>query len=438
MSLPTIHVEIDFANGPSFGYPLILDSLAYGILGLNILGDVPADVVDITAQVRKVSTRRGRNRLLSQFEAGTATVTINDPNSYFSPENTSSPYYGKLKPLRKIRIYAEIEIASVIETVPIYAGYITSYDTTFYQGTNEDATVTLQCVDAFRLLNQVSTGTAPVPGATSGQFSGFRVDTLLNFAGFPDSMSVLDPGNSAMQVDPGGARSVLQAIQTVEQSEFGGFFVSRAGKVIFLDRDTIAKRANSTAREYSDILPLAEGVYPYRFVDFAFDDQLILNKVTVSTLGNSPVTVEDAASIETFFTKSGQRLDLLMLNNSEALDQAQTILAARKDAKLRVNSMTVDMFAPVSELNTYDNLSMDIYTLVNVTRTMPGGSVVTIELFCQGVNHDITPSNWNMTVFTAEPLIQAFILDAGPADNPNSQGVLAEMSPVPNTNALSY
>jgi len=183
---------------------------------------------------------------------------------------------------------------------------------------------------------------------------------------------------------------------------------------------------------------LAVGIYPYRFIDLAFDDQLILNKVTVSTVGNTPVTALNQSSIDTYFTKSGQRLDLLMLNDSESLDQALTILSAKKDAKLRVNSMTVDLLAPVSEENTYDNLSMDIYTLVNVTRTMPGGSVVTIELFCQGVNHDITPSTWNMTVFTAEPLIQAFILDAGPTNNPNSQGVLAEMSPVPNTNTLSY
>jgi len=436
MPQPTIHVEIDFANGASFGYPLILDNISFGILGLNVLGDAPADIVDVTNQVRKVSTRRGRNRLLSQFEAGTATVTLNDPNSDFSPENASGPYYGKLKPLRKIRIYATID--SVPGEIGIFAGYITSYDTSFYQGTTQDATVTLQCVDAFRLLANVATGTSAVPGTFSGQLSGFRINSLLLFAGFPDSMTLLDPGQSAMQADPGGNRSILQAIQTIEQSEFGGFFTSRAGKVIFLDRDTIAQRANSTPRKYSDVDPLPANTYPYKFVDFAFDDQLILNKVTVSTAGNTPVTVQDQDSIDTFFTKSGQRLDLLMLNNSEAEDQANTILASRKNSKLRINSMTVNILDSISTQNTEENLTMDIYTLTNVTKTMPGGSVVTIELFCQGVNHDITPSTWDMTVFTAEPIIQAFILDAGPANDPNSQGVLAEMSPVPNTNALSY
>ncbi len=438
MSLPVVKVEIDFASGASFGYPLILDSASYGILGSNVLGDVPADIVDITNLVRRVSTRRGRNRILSQFEAGTATVVLNDPNSDFSPENTSSPFYGKLQPLRKIRIYAETELAGNTEIVPLFAGYITSYDTTFYKGTTEDATVTLQCVDAFRLLANVGTGTPVVPGTFSGQFSGFRIDSLLQFAGFPDSMMLLDGGQSQMQADPGGNRSILQAIQTIEQSEFGGFFMSKTGRAIFFDRDTISKRANSVPRKYSDVDPLPVDTYPYKFVDFAFDDQLILNKVSVSTLGGPLFTVQDNDSIATYFTKSGQRLDLLMLNPNEAEDQALTILADRKTAELRVNSMTVNINDPISEQNSFENLSMDIYTLINVTKTMPGGSTVTIELFCQGVNHDITPNTWNMTVFTAEPIIQAFILDAGPDQDPNAQGVLALMSPVPNTNALSY
>lgn len=438
MSLPTIHVEIDFASGPSFGYPLILDSLSFGLLDTNILADGLLDLVDITSQVRRVSTRRGRNRLLSQFEAGTATVVLNDPNSDFSPENQLSPYFGKLQPLRKIRIYAETEVAGNTVEVPIFAGYITSFNTNFYQGTTEDATVTLQCADAFRLLANVATGTSAVPGTSSGQLSGARIDSLLQFAGFPDSMRLLDPGESEMQADPGGNRSMLQAIQTIEQSEFGGFFASRSGKLIFLDRDTISKRSNSVPREYSDVDPLPLNTFPYKFVDFAFDDQLILNEVTVSTVGNTAVTVQDNDSIATYFTKSGQRLDLLMLDPSEAQDQALTILSARKDAQLRVRSMTVNIFDPINEQNSLINLSMDIYTLIDVTKTMPGGSTVTIELFCQGVNYDITPSTWNMTVFTAEPLIQAFILDGGPEQDPTAQGVLALMSPVPNTNTLSY
>ena len=425
MTLPTIKVEIDFSSGPSFGYPFILDSAGFGILDTNILADGPLDLVDITPKVRRVTTRRGRNRLLSQFEAGTATVILNDPNSAFNPQNTSSPYYGKLFPLRKIRIYAETTLSGSPVNVNIFSGYINSFDTSFYQGTTADATVTLQCVDGFRLLANVSTEIPPIPGATSGQLSGARIDTLLDFADFPTSLMLLNPGESQMQVDPGGNRSVLQAIQTVEQSEFGAFFMGRDGKATFLDRNTISVLADNIISEYTDTNPLPAGKFPYAQVDFAYDDQQILNDVAVQALGGPVYTATDAASILKYSYKSANRNELLMLNTSEAEDQAKMIVATRKDADIRIDSMQLNLNSDVSELNTFNNLRLDLFTTVNITKAMPGGSSITKEVFVQGVNHDVTPLTWNTTVYTAEPIIQAFILDSA------TQGIL-------DTNALSY
>ena len=434
MATPQINVEIDFADGASFAYSLILDNISYGILDTNILGNQPADIVDITNQVMKVSTRRGRNRILSQFEAGTATVTLNDPNSDFNPQNTAGPYYGKLLPLRKIRIYATMEYEGSPIEIAIFAGYITSYDTGFYDGVNTTSTVVLQCVDGFRLLNNVSTGTSPIPGATAGQLSGARIQEILDFAGFPSSMRSTNPGNSTMQADPGGARSVLAAIQTVEQSEFGAFFMQRSGKTLFLDRDTVIERADAPVRIYSDTG--APGEFLYQNIDLAFDDQLILNDVTVTRYNDGlgpalPQTVTDQESIDRFFTKSGQRTGLLVQTDTESLDQANTLLAARKNADLRIDSITLNNLANISELNLVVNLSSDIYNLIFVEKEMSGGSGVEKELFIQGVQHDVTPSTWTTKLFTAEPLIQGFILDS------DIQGILGNTVPQ-NTNTLSY
>jgi len=422
MTLPVLKVEIDFASGPSFSYPLLLDT-AFGVLGTNTLGDAPADLVDISSQVLRCSTRRGRNRILSNFEAGTATVILNDPNSDFNPQNLSGPYFGKLIPLRKIRIYAETEFDSEIVQVNMFSGYITSYDTGFYEGTNATSTVGLQCVDGFRLLNNVSTGIAPIPGATAGQLSGTRVNTLLDFAGFPDSMRTTDAGNSAMQVDPGQDRQILTAIQTIEQSEFGAFFMQRSGKTLFLDRDEVAKRADSAPRTYTDLG--TPGTFPYDSIDFAFDDQLILNDITVTRVGGTPQNVFDQPSIDKFFTKSGSRSNILVQTDAESLDQAQTLLVARKNADLRIDSITLNMNATIGELNTLVNLTSDIYNLIVAEKQMPGGSSIVRELFIQGVQHDVTPATWNVKLLTAEPLIQAYILDS------TNQGILG-------VNELSY
>ncbi len=425
MTLPALKVEIDFSNGASFGFPFILDSSTYGILDTNVLADAPADIVDISDQVRRCSTRRGRNRILANFEAGTATVVLNDPDGDFNPDNVSGPYYGKLLPLRKIRIYAETTLAGSSVEVNLFSGYITTYDTSFYQGTNEDSTVTLLCADAFRLLNNVSTEIPPIPGATAGQLTGARIDALLNFSDFPNSLDNLDPGQTTCQVDPGGNRSILAAIQTVEQTEFGAFFIARDGKATFFDRNTVSLLADLNPFEYTDVRPLPAGQYPYQSVDFTFDDQLVLNDVSVTRIGGVPQIVTDQDSIDTYFYKSATRTGLLMETDAEALNQAQMLVASRKNAALEIKSMTLNLNADVSELNTFDNLRSDIYRLININKEVPGGSTITRELFVQGVSHDVVPGNWNITLYTAEPIIQAFILDS------STQGVL-------DTNVLSY
>jgi len=236
---------------------------------------------------------------------------------------------------------------------------------------------------------------------------------------------LLNPGQTTCQVDPGGNRSVLQAIQTVEQTEFGAFFIGRDGKATFFDRNTVSLLSDLNPFTYTDVRPLPSGAYPYQSVDFTFDDQLVLNDVSVTRVGGSPQIVTDQASIDTYFYKSGTRTGLLMETDIEALSQAQLLVASRKDAQLEIQSMNLNLNADVSELNTFDNLRLDIYRLINITKAIPGGSTITRELFVQGVNHDVTPGNWNITVYTSEPLIQAFIL------NSSTQGIL-------DTNVLSY
>ena len=152
--LPVVGVSIDFANGPAFGNPLLLDDPTTP-LGTGILADAPGDVVDVSDIALQVSIRRGRNRILNKFEAGTATVILADDNGDFSAENTSSPYYGKLLPLRKIRIYADYDDGGGTDRYYLYSGYITAYNSTYGVGVEDTSKITLQCVDGFRLLNSI-------------------------------------------------------------------------------------------------------------------------------------------------------------------------------------------------------------------------------------------------------------------------------------------
>ena len=74
---PVIKASIDFSNGVAFvGQPFILDSVTNGILGTNQLGTSANANVDISNLIWAVSIRRGRQRLLNEFEAGTTLPTL--------------------------------------------------------------------------------------------------------------------------------------------------------------------------------------------------------------------------------------------------------------------------------------------------------------------------------------------------------------------------
>jgi hypothetical protein len=406
--IPQLGAEIDFVNGPAFvAVAFTLNDPYKGQLGKGQLAEGD-DSVDISDIILRSSIRRGRNRILNKFEAGTAIVEIKDDTGDWNPANVSGPYYGKLIPLRKIRIYADYEGTRYY----LFSGFITSYDTQFAIGADEVSRVILQCVDGFRLFNNAAITT--VSGTSAGQLSGARIENLLDVVGWPLSQRLIDAGNSQMQADPGTERTVLEACQTVEDSEFGGFFMSAEGDATFYSRNTVSLNADSTPTLFSD-----DGTeIGYAQIDLAFDDTLIVNDVSVQRLNGTSQIVSDQTSIDSYFKHSGARTGILVQTDQESLDQASLILASRKDATLRIDSMTLNLVDDGQIARNIAGLELEIFDLVNVTKSMPGSTSITRELFVQGMQHDVTRTTFTTKILTSEPIIQAFILNSA------TQGVL--------------
>jgi hypothetical protein len=87
--------------------------------------------------------------------------------------------------------------------------------------------------------------------------------------------------------------------------------------------------------------------------------------------------------------------------------------------------MTMTLLDPNETAGILAGLKLEIFDLVNVTKTVPGGSTITKELFVQGVQHDITNTTFNTKILTAEPLIQAFILDSTTSQGRLDSGILS-------------
>lgn len=402
MPAPTIRVFVDFDSETAFETnPLILDSLTEGILGTNRLGSgtLPVEITDL---VEKVAIRRGRNRITGKFEFGSANVQLYDQNGDWNPANPSGPYYGKLVPLRQIIIFATYGS----EDYFLFSGFIQAYDTGFWRGNEDVSRVLLRCVDSFRLLAGAAITT--VSGAGAGQDSGARVNAILNAIDFPLSMREIDTGDSTLQADPGTSRTALDALQQVENSEFGGIFLDGQGRINFKNRTAMVATPSTAAYTFND-----DGTdISYNNAVVAFDDTTLINSVSVTRLNGITQTAFDQTSIDTYFIHSGERSDILVQSDAESLNQAQAILATRKDPQPRIDSIQLNLYDDVNPNKPLSGIDIELLDGVTVTKTMPGASSLVQSSVVTGIHHDVTKSSWVTTLFTNEPLLAGFVLDS--------------------------
>ena len=390
MAIPTLVVTFDFSSGAVFGYPFIIGE---GVLGFNTLADAPADTIDISNQVNRVSIKRGYNLLQEEFQAGTATVRILDQNGDWNPTNPASPYYGKLVPLRKVRISASGEF--------LFSGYTTAYNYTWDKEQNVGY-VDLELVDAFRLFNMSNITT--VTGGTAGQTTGTRITAILDTIGFPASMRDIEAGSTTVQADPGTSRTSLEAIRNMEFSEQGAFYILPSGNAEFKSRLSIQQKSGVNPTFFSND---GTGIN-YRNIVTALDDKLIINTTSITRAGGTAQTSSNTASQIKYFPHSFTGTDLLVQTDAQALDIAQAYTATRAETTLRVDALTLDLNTADYAAGTTAALTLDFFDTIRVKNVGQDGTVIDKTLQCMGVAHEISVATWNTTFVTSEPLIDSF------------------------------
>lgn len=393
----TLTVSFDFTSGPSFDPPfqIGLSQLGIGVLGA---GGTASQVVDLTSQTTAINIRRGRDLSQDRFNAGTATVRVLDPNGDWNPQNSSSPYFGLLQPLRKLVIAGTYSGV----TYPLFAGYTLSYAYTYPK--NEDfGYVDITCADAFTLFNKSAITT--VTGATAGQTTGTRVTKILDEIGFPGGQRVIDTGDITVQADPGTLRTVLQALQDVEFTEYGAIYVDPRGDIVFRERTDLVDSLAGTPTVFNQ----STGI-PYKEIRLAFDDKLIFNVANFKREGGTMQTASDQTSIDTYFPHAITKENLLHESDSATLDLAKAYVANRSVTDIRIDSMTLDLTTPNYASGIQAALGLDFLSPVEISNDQPGGSTITKTLQVFGVQHQITPRSWLTTFTTSEPILAGFII----------------------------
>ena len=398
MPVPTVNAYINFSTGPSFAQAMILDT---GILDTNILADTAALIVDVSDQINYIQTTRGRNPLVDQFQTGTLTLRIIDQNGDFNPSNPSSPYYTYLTPMKKVQITAAYN--GIV--YPIFAGFITSYQNTQPKDATDVAYTTIQAVDAFRLAYNAQITT--VGGTSAGQLSGSRINNILDQISWPATMRDVDTGLTTMQADPGTARTSLEAMQTVTDSEYGALYISADGNFVFQDRAITAGSIGGNVTTFNDN---GTGI-SYANAIWKLDDTLVFNSASVTMVGGSPQTAINQPSIDKYFVHSYNIDNLLMQTDAVALDYAQAYVASRAETSVRCDGIELDLYTPNYDTGIIAALELDFFDPIRVVTTQPGGSTLDKTLQIFGVANTITPNSFRVFFTTLEPVIDALILD---------------------------
>lgn len=400
MALPAqIAVSFDFSNGATFGYDgFVIGDPKYGILGTSTLGtsSSPEPTIDLTPNVYQISITRGRNLQRDQYEAGQCIVRVLDPLSYFSPQNTASPYYGKLAPLRKIRVSATTSTTQKY----LFSGYVTSYD--YHYPVNEDTGyVDITAQDGYRLFQMANITT--VTGGTAGQTTSARWNSILDQVSFPSSMRTYSTGLNTCIADPGTNRTSLAALLNVAFSETGAFFMNGSGTAIFKNRTDVMNSLAKTPVSFNQT-----GGIPYRNLKFAFDDKLIINQVNLAKVGGSTISVENTASVNKYFPHSLTQTDLVAETDAIVTNIAREYVASHQETTIRIDEMVIDLLDPAVPTDTM--IGLDYFDNLLIQNIQPDGSLLTKNLQFQGVKWDITPNKMMATISTQEPIADGFIV----------------------------
>ena len=399
MALPAqIAVSFDFSSGATFGYPFVIGDTKYGILGVSQLGasDVPVPIVDLTPDVRQITINRGRSLQQDTYEAGTCVVRVIDTTGAWNPQNTSSPYYPYLVPLRKLRVSA----TTGTDQHFLFSGYTTEYRYTFPQG-QELGYVDIYVSDAFRLLQLANITTVADSG--TGQSTGTRMGKIMNQISFPTNMRTFATGDSNCQADPGTNRTSLAALKNVEFSEQGAFYIDGSGTAIFKDRSDVISSIAGTPIEFNQTTGI-----PYKNLVYAFDDKLIINQATMTRVGGTGQYAENTTSATRYFPHSYNVDNLIIDTDANALNIARTYVATRAETTIRIDAMTVDLLDPAVPTNTM--IGLEFFDVCKITNVQENGSTIVKTLQVQGLNWTITPNSMQVTVTTLEPITDGFVI----------------------------
>jgi hypothetical protein len=344
---------------------------------------------DISAYVRQASTWRGRHSVDGRFATGTGRLVLDNRDGRFNPENTAGAYSPNVQIGTPIR--ATITVTPT--TYPIFYGSARAWPPAYPK--TGDSYVTVPLVDGFYNLNLED-----LHGETyAAQTTNARLAAVLDDVSWPAGLRDLDTGLATVQAtsvgDPGdgGEHPGLAHLFDVAEAEAGVLFMSRDGKVTF--RNRVANSGAVASFSFTDAEMQALTV--------AYDDDYLFNDFRIAREDGAQVTFVNTASVATHGRRVLTRDVMPMGNDAEVLNVAEWLAEVFGIQRLRVEGLTLKMYAGASYLA--DVLSLELRDYINVTHVPPGGDTIDQDCAVEAIQHEWMPGDWT-TYLSVTPLTE--------------------------------
>ncbi len=239
----------------------------------------------------------------------------------------------------------------------------------------------------------------------AGETTGTRVNRVLSQVGWPTDARDVDTGDSTVQsYIPTG--SALSYLQEMERAEVGKLFIDRYGRLSFQSRSDLNLNPSYNTTQVS----LTDSQY----VDFQpnFTDQLIKNSIEITREGSLPQFRNDSVSEGQYFLRPENITGLLNDEDGTIAYMTEARLSAYAYPRPRVDSVAI---MPRGSGLWKEVIEYDIGTRVSTTRSPQGISpAITRTAIIEGIQHEITPSNWMTTWLLSPSEVSDFLV----LDNP--------------------
>lgn len=374
MTVPTYQVLVGFQTTTGFGQPFQLNDAVFGKLNTGTLGGLA--YADLTSIVLSVNIRRGRNRQLDQFNAGTAQVVFNNNSRILDPLNTASIYYPYVLPRSPIIIYAN--------GTPIYTGFVEDWNLD-YGMANQDR-MYASCVDAFgTLANQQLNAFTP-----SAETSGNRVNTVLDRPeiGYTGSTSIGTGSSTLGAYAVAQDTGVLNYLQQVNTSEQGYLYTAADGTLTFKGRSSVL---NPVAN--ASFTTNGTGI-PYMTLINQFGSELLYNYIVTQSPAGAAQTNSDSTSINLYQAQNYNLLNLLNSTTSEVNGLGAYLLGKYRNPVLRFTGLSCEL-AALTPAQWATIFAIDLTSIVTVQKNYSTGTPTTESqtLITSGIEHRIAPGS---------------------------------------------